>query len=178
MSTAAPVMMSYIITPVVENPAQPPKPPAIRSRPKPTPPRPIEPPPVLAITADAPATLEAPIPEVVKPSPPVQEAQASPPARELSTTPPSFNAAYLDNPPPTYPPLARRSGEQGRVLLHVLVTASGLAQTVELRASSGSPRLDHAALEVVKRWRFVPARHGDQPVAAWVLVPINFTLES
>lgn len=175
MLAAAPIMVSYIVTPVVESPPAPPKPLPVR----PPPPRPVEPAPLLAITAEAPATFETPVPEVVKPLPPIQEAPPpAPPAPPSPTIPPSYNAAYLDNPPPSYPPLARRNGEQGRVLLRVHVTAGGAAEAVELRTSSGSPRLDQAALETVKRWHFVPARQGDQPVAAWVLVPINFTLEN
>jgi len=178
MLAAAPVMVSYIVDPVVERPPDPPKPLPVRATPTPAPPRLVEPAPLLAITAEAPAAIETPVPEVVKPLPAIQEAPPPPPAPALPTTPPGFNAAYLDNPPPAYPPLARRSGEQGRVLLRVHVTTAGAAETVELRTSSGSPRLDQAALETVKRWRFVPARQGDQPVAAWVLVPINFTLEN
>ena len=68
-------------------------------------------------------------------------------------------------------------GETGRVVLRVLVTAAGTPQQVELRTSSGSRRLDGAALEAVRRWKFIPARQGDTPVSAWVLVPILFTLE-
>jgi protein TonB len=49
---------------------------------------------------------------------------------------------------------------------------------VELRESSGHPRLDDAAAAAVRRWRFVPARRGEQPVGAWVLVPISFNLRS
>ena len=37
-------------------------------------------------------------------------------------------------------------------------------------------RLDEAAKSAVERWRFVPARQGDAPVEAAVLVPLNFTL--
>lgn len=105
--------------------------------------------------------------------------EAAPPAKPapLPVTPPDFNAAYLDNPPPQYPAIAKRAGEQGKVVLRVLVAASGRADTVEVRTSSGSPRLDDAALETVRRWRFVPARQGDQAIAAWVLVPISFTLQ-
>jgi protein TonB len=91
--------------------------------------------------------------------------------------PPNFSASYLDNPAPAYPPLSRRVGEQGKVMLRVLVNAKGNADTVELRSSSGSSRLDDAAVESVKHWRFVPARQGDQPVPAWVLVPITFSLK-
>jgi protein TonB len=68
-------------------------------------------------------------------------------------------------------------GEAGRVILRVLVTPTGSPERVELRTSSGSTRLDGAALETVQRWKFVPARQGETPVPAWVLVPILFTLE-
>jgi protein TonB len=42
--------------------------------------------------------------------------------------PPRFDAAYLNNPKPSYPPLARRLGEEGRVTLRVHVTPDGLPQ--------------------------------------------------
>jgi len=175
MLAAAPIMVSYIVP--VENPPEPPKPLPVRPLQKAAPPRPVEPAPLLAITADAPAPIETPIPDVVKPLPPVQEPPA-PPAPPLPMIPPSFAAAYLDNPPPAYPALSRRNGEQGRVLLRVLVTPGGSADKVELHTSSRWQRLDQVALETVKRWRFVPARQGDILVAAWVLVPITFTLEN
>ena len=89
-----------------------------------------------------------------------------------------FDADYLNNPPPTYPPLSRRLAEQGRVLVRVLVDSDGTPAKVELRESSGYHRLDQAAVAAIRRWRFVPARRGDQPVDAWVLVPIAFNLRS
>lgn len=63
------------------------------------------------------------------------------------------------------------------MVLRVLVNAAGGAETVSIHTSSGFGRLDAAALEAVKQWKFVPARQGDRPVPAWVLVPISFTLE-
>ena len=72
---------------------------------------------------------------------------------------------------------ARRRGEQGTVLLKVLVTREGTAASVSVEMSSGSTGLDEAALEAVRKWRFVPARRGAQPVEAWHLVPIVFRLE-
>jgi protein TonB len=89
-----------------------------------------------------------------------------------------FDAAYLANPKPAYPPASRRLGEEGRVVLRVFVAADGLAQMVEIRQPSGFARLDAAAADAVARWRFVPARRGERAVAAWVLVPIVFNLES
>lgn len=91
---------------------------------------------------------------------------------------PKFGVAYLNNPAPSYPRLSRRMGEEGRVLLKVLVSAEGAANSVTIEKSSGSARLDQSALDAVKRWRFVPARKGSQALSAYVLVPINFSLDS
>lgn len=105
-----------------------------------------------------------------------RSADAAPSVPEA--TPPRFDAAYLHNPKPEYPRLARRLGEQGTVLLNVFVDASGVPQKIELYTSSGSPRLDQAARETVQRWKFLPARQGDRAVGAWIVVPIRFVLES
>lgn len=91
---------------------------------------------------------------------------------------PSFDAAYLQNPEPDYPALSKRLGEEGRVILRVFVTPEGLADQVEIRQSSGHPRLDQAALGTVRRWRFTPARRGQERLAAWVLVPLSFQLDA
>lgn len=95
----------------------------------------------------------------------------------VAVTPPSFNAAYLSNPSPQYPQASRRSGEQGTVMLRVLVLRNGLPTRVEIEKSSGSPYLDGAARDAVWGWRFVPAQLGTDPVEAWVLVPVVFRLE-
>ena len=102
----------------------------------------------------------------------VASAPAPPPV-----IPPRFNADYLRNPAPAYPPLARRMHEQGRVLIRVLVSADGAPERIELKTSSGFARLDQSALETIRSWKFVPARQGEQTVAAWVVVPITFTLD-
>ena len=108
--------------------------------------------------------------------------KAAPSAAQSATVsqpyqPPSFNAAYLDNPAPYYPSISRRLGEQGLVLLKVQVTADGAVGSVELQTGSGSNRLDQAALEAVKKWRFTPAKRGEQAVSASVVVPVRFSLE-
>ena len=87
------------------------------------------------------------------------------------------NAAYLNNPKPDYPLMARQRRWEGLVLLRVYVTADGHAQQVIIQRSSGHDMLDESALEAVKEWRFVPAKRGDIPEASWVSVPIVFKLE-
>jgi protein TonB len=131
-------------------------------------------------TAAAPASAVAP--SSVEPSTPATSsapivspiAKATPPV----ITPPAFNAAYLRNPPPAYPALARRNGEEGTVLLRVLVGRDGTPLKVEVDQSSRSRALDRAALDAVKDWRFAPARRGVENVEAWVRVPVSFRLES
>lgn len=103
--------------------------------------------------------------------------EAPRPREAPEITPPTFNAAYLRNPVPRYPMIARRSGEQGTVTLRVLVTREGVPASVSVERTSGSGHLDSAALETVRTWRFVPARRGQQPIDAWVLVPVVFRLE-
>jgi protein TonB len=140
-------------------------------------------PPVLATSdvaaPDAPAVAQA-SPEPVAPPAalpePVQTALAAavdPPA----PTPARFDADYLDNPRPVYPPLSRREGEQGTVVLRVRVEASGLPSVVDVRTTSGFERLDKVAVATVKRWRFTPGRQGSTAVPTWVDVPITFRLE-
>lgn len=77
------------------------------------------------------------------------------------------DASFRGNRVPDYPAISRRLGEQGVVVLRVLITPDGRASEVQLVKSSGSGRLDGAAIETVKQWRFVPAVRGGRPVPAW-----------
>ena len=90
---------------------------------------------------------------------------------------PSTNADYLNNPRPPYPALSRRLGEQGRVLVRVLIEPDGRPSKAELQESSGYDRLDQTALQTVMRWRFVPGKRAGVPEAMWFSVPIQFVLE-
>jgi periplasmic protein TonB len=175
--SSVPIMVN-LIAPRVE--VAPPKPEVEPPKPKPRPVRPPIEEPLISAPVEAPSPTVAPAPPPPPPQP-VEAVAAAPVAApvvaSLPIIPPNFNADYLHNPAPVYPLVARRNGEQGRVILRVLVTADGQPAQVEVRTSSGSARLDGAALETVQRWRFVPARQGDRPVAAWVLVPISFVLQ-
>ena len=175
----APIMVDWIaapkIEPRVEPPPRLPKPKPVTRTPPPVPA------PILAAAPEAPTPIIAPAPP---PREPIALAPAATPApapapvlAPAPVTPPIFNANYLDNPAPTYPVMSRRLGEQGRVVLRVLVNPGGKAEEVQIRTSSGSTRLDDSALETVRQWKFIPAKQGPQPVSAWVLIPISFRLE-
>lgn len=191
-------LLSQLITPPAPQvePAPPPPAPA----PPPPPPQPVvkpkAPPPPRRVPAPVPAPAPAPQvpPTVAEPAPtapavsvPVAApspapAPAIPPAPPVPPAPPqielpSTNADYLQNPQPRYPPISRRLGEQGQVMLRVLITPDGRARQVEVRRSSGYERLDRVAQETVRDWRFVPGKRNGVPEAMWFNVPINFVLE-
>jgi len=150
----------------------PPEPPRAAEKPPP----PVEPAPQLA---PAPQAITVPAaPPVVAVAPATVQTPAPPPVvRQPEEIAPVFNAEYLNNPTPVYPPISRRMGEQGLVLLRVFVSAHGDPNAIELKTGSGYARLDRAAQEAVKQWKFVPAKRGEQPVDAWVVVPIRFSLK-
>lgn len=165
--------------------------PATPAKPQPRPARlrPAPAPPMLTVKQPRPVPVRAgqsPLAATPKatdstsnPSPrPIPKASQALAAAPSAVTQPRFDAAYLNNPAPVYPLLSRRLGEQGRVLLRVYVDPAGSPTRVELRQSCGHPRLDAVAQDAVWRWRFVPARQGEDTVGAWVLVPISFSLRS
>jgi protein TonB len=138
-------------------------------RPQPTP-QPTPRQPVLAAQSEAPG--------VAAEAPPVKETPPPAPPAPVPVSQPRFDADYLLNPAPSYPPLSRRMGEEGRVVLRVFVEPAGHPSQIEVKTGSGSPRLDQAAQDAIWRWKFVAARRGDEAVGAWVLVPIVFNLRN
>lgn len=86
---------------------------------------------------------------------------------------------YLTPPvPPTYPPAARRLQIEGTVVVRALVERPGHPSQVTLWQSSGESLLDRSALEAVRGWRFRPMTHAGGTVAAWVEVPITFSMSN
>ncbi|MCX9157371.1 TonB family protein [Niveibacterium sp. 24ML] len=157
-------------------PTQPPKPstqtPATRTmQTRPQPQREA----VISVPSSAAASAEL-VTSAPQPPAPAESSAAAPNGEPAPPSAPRFDADYLQNPRPEYPALSRRLGEQGRVVLRVRVEANGSAGLVELHRSSGFSRLDEAALQAVRRWKFVPARRGNEAVAESVLVPIPFIL--
>ena len=148
-------------------------------QPKPEPvvkPKPVEP------SVQPVAEAAAPAAPVEKPAPP-PVASTTAPAQPVNAAPslpdrePDYQAAYLNNPVPAYPMVARRMGWQGRVVLNVEVLASGSPGQIKLQQSSGHDVLDNAAMQAVRGWRFVAARQSGQAVSRWFLVPIPFILK-
>jgi protein TonB len=154
----------------------------------------IEPPPKQEITPP----LEVPVikhvqpihpPQPILPTPPVLDhpepmlmsipavpSIPSGPAELPTSSGKTESASYHGLTRVMYPRDALRAREQGKVILHVMIDAQGLPQTIEIAKSSGSPRLDRAAREAVLHWHFIAAIENGKSITSWVLVPIVFNL--
>nr|WP_307603685.1 energy transducer TonB [Variovorax boronicumulans] len=152
--------------PKVAKAPPPPRPQAIREpKPTPAPQAPVgttEPPPPPA----PPAAPTPPAPPALPPAPP------APPAVQL----PSSNADYLQNPKAVYPAMSKRLGEQGKVIVKVLVGVDGLPKSAEVKKSSGFDRLDEAAIEYIMKCRFVPGKVNGVVQAMSYDAPVNYVL--
>lgn len=182
-----PVLQASIITPPLPAPEKP-------APPIPIPPKPVEPikepppvekkkpeikpPPVLkpkaVLKAEKPAAET--INTVAAPPPPPPPPKVEAPAPEPVVQPPRVDAKQKDNPPPDYPAAARRMGQQGTVILEVFILTNGSVGEIRLKTSSGHTRLDEAAIEAVKKWRYLPATRGDKPIDYWYTQPVKFVL--
>ncbi len=80
-------------------------------------------------------------------------------------------------PSPRYPVASLRNGEQGTVLLLVMVDATGKPIDVQLKKSSGYRELDRNAIKhVLATWRFHPATHQGIAIPALALVPVEYII--
>lgn len=140
-----------------------------------------------------PALRTASGPDVEKPPPPSprpattnaisRPAKESAPSREIPALPaagprdlPELAVHCPRRPPPRYPAAARRLGEEGIVELRVALSARGAVDRVTVIRSSGSDRLDRAAVAAVRNWRCEPARVGGVAAPATAMQRIRFSL--
>jgi periplasmic protein TonB len=78
---------------------------------------------------------------------------------------------------PLYPPAARRSGQEGTVMLSMHIGPNGKVLEVQLAQSSGFTLLDESALREARRWRFNAGTENGRAVAMWTKIPVTFRLQ-
>ncbi len=115
-----------------------------------------------APVGEQPGIIELPAPPAAPPAP-------APPPSVADT-----DAVAVSRPAPRYPPEALRRNIGGSVRVEVTVAADGSVERIALAEGSGNRDLDRAAMEAVRRWKFKPALRNGQPVAATVIVPLEF----
>jgi protein TonB len=80
---------------------------------------------------------------------------------------------------PPYPSLARRLGQQGKVLLKLTIGADGTVSAAVIERSSGSDTLDEAAIAwVTSHWHYQPAQHAGAPVVSTTEAVVEFDLKN
>lgn len=155
----------------------------------------------VAKTVDMPQLPQAVAqPQPDAPTPPLavaiavgQEAAAQPPAPPAPPAPAPVAAApkapagpaevgdlgarILSFTPPSYPLESRRNMEEGTVTLGLLVGTDGRVAEITVANSSGFPRLDKAALEAVRKWRWTPMMRGGEAVMLRGFLKIPFGLK-
>lgn len=176
----APTVFGYLVEPPpapMQVVPQPPAPPV-----KPEQPRPIKRVKRQQVVASAPsrspaepvaAMASAPAHDNVVdavPAPLSRPAGALQPGNELAVSCP-------ERTPPAYPALSKRFGEEGHVVLQVDLDEQGHVNRAKVVESSGSSRLDEAALAAVRTWRCNPARRAGQPIPTVAMQPFDFVLE-
>lgn len=157
-------------------------PPADEVPPPPSPPQVVAPQPIVQ-------TPVPPMPQVMTtPDPvPVHSVVAVAPAPSVPSAPvtvagPStvqlgdLATRMLSGKPPRYPVESRKLREQGTVVLALTLGLDGRVANVAIAQSSGFSRLDNAARDAVKRWRWEPTIRGGQPVLVKGVVEIPFVL--
>ena len=170
----------------VVNLSPPPPPPAAETPPSP-PSRPevVAPPPIVQTPAPPlPQVQTTPDPVPVPTPAPVAVAVPGPPAPAAPPAPPSMvqggdlGTQMIVGKPPRYPIESRRKREQGTVVLALILGLDGAVESVSLSQSSGFSRLDNAARDAVKGWRWKPTIRGGQPVRVKGVVEIPFILRT
>lgn len=144
-------------------------------KPKPQPedvvPQVMSPPPIVETIAPPPLLTVAPPP--TKPAPVV-----APPAPPAPMSVDNLDDKMIGGSPPRYPLESRRKKEQGTVLLRLLIGTDGRVEDVSIAQSSGFERLDQAALQAARSWRWQPMTRNGQPVEVRGVMPIPFILKA
>ena len=181
----APEIIARIIP--MEPPQQPPapEPPAPQSQTPPkqvkvvttrqTPPKAQPTPTAVASLTPSPNAIEAaPTP----PAPPAPIPELAAPTASASTAPRAVGIGEIACSPPqvTYPTQSRRMGEIGKTVVRLTTDETGRVVETAVVISSGSQRLDTAALHAVQAMRCKPYMENGRAVAATAQQPVSFQL--
>lgn len=94
---------------------------------------------------------------------------------DAEPTPPSLRSDTC--PRPEYPPESVAADEEGTVQIGLLISPQGEVQQSRIDISSGYPRLDAAAADMLERCRFHAAHLNYTPVEAWAALRYTWLLE-
>lgn len=108
---------------------------------------------------DSKASIETPVPRMESP---------------VLVTPDEEPAQLVYRAAPTYPPLARQARIQGTVMVRITINQSGEVRDVQL--VSGHPMLAPAAVDAIRKWRYVPYEIDGRTVEIQTDVQVIFRM--
>lgn len=76
-----------------------------------------------------------------------------------------------------YPDLARQAGIEGKVLIKAVIDEQGNVLKAEVLKEDGNVGFGQAAIDVVMKCKFTPARQRDKNVKVAITLPITFKLK-
>lgn len=159
--------------------------------PKPTPPKPKEEPKKKVEEKPTPKTEQAE-PKQSTASQKPAETKSEPQAQNAAVAPSNSGGAsgtpiqtdigklevlYQPDADAYYPSFSKRSGEQGTVIVRLIIDQTGNVEEVALLQSSNFPRLDRAASEIGRRYRFKPFLVNGSPQRISTNLLIKFNLK-
>ncbi len=165
---APPIQTEIVQEEVKQNQPPPPPPPQFEKPPVEVPPPDV----TIDMPVEAPAT-NAITAVVQKPNQPAAAARPSGPS-----TPPRAGKGF-PNSDDFYPDASRRLNEEGMAVVHACISATGkVSETPTLAKTSGSPRLDEAAVKLAQAGsgHYQPALQEGKPVDACFDFGIRFKL--
>lgn len=166
---SGPIEASVIDEIVEEEDKPPPPPPKIEATPPP-----FVPPPDIAIDLPVETSTTTAISNVTTVKPVAKP--PPPPPSDVIVGPRSNPKRPVSE--PDYPPMSKRLGEEGTVVLELYVLEDGRVGEAKVKTSSGFPRLDEAALKHVKRaWRLMPGTKNGKPEPMWYAFKVTFKIE-
>lgn len=188
-AVVAPEIIARIIP--MEPPQQPPAPEPPRPQPqtlpkraevvtpRPTPPKPQPTPTPVASLPPTPNAVEAPPAPPALSTPPAPAPEPTAPPAPASTAPRAVGIGEIACSPPqvTYPSQSRRMGETGKTVVRLTTDETGRVVRTAVVTSSGSTRLDTAAVNAVQAMRCKPYLENGRAVAATAQQPISFELD-
>jgi protein TonB len=132
--------------------------------------------PPIANSIQATEKVETLTPTTPTTTPAVAVALSAPTQAEPSIPVVTSGIEYLQAPQAIYPPISKRMGEEGRIVLQVLVNEKGLPEKIEITISSGFARLDEAAKKAMGKALFKPFQRNGQASSMLATASISFTL--
>lgn len=130
-------------------------------------------------TPSLPPSDNAPVVPAAPPTPPTPPAEPAPAPAPVPAgpVPVGINVQCDYQPKPEYPSMSQKMGEEGRTVVTVSIDTEGQISNVTVKSSSGSSRLDKAAVAAARAIKCRPLKQNGRAMTAVADKPYDFKIE-